>query len=285
MTASPKILQLQKDLLFMGFNPGPLDGSLGSRVKGACYDAAESLKVANPKAIDDAYITFIHEARGKLPVPPVPYPNEYYDLSHLASQGWKRKDRTWANIDTIVLHQTGAPMGSDPDRWLGLRAHYGITRNGIIYRVRKETDFGWHAQGLSHKGIGIEISGFFLGDENDKKTRPGGPPEWAVNSITPEQVDAVKQLVRYLVALVAHHGGKIKYILPHRVATDDRTFDPGSLTWQLVAIPLLAELGLSDGGPGWIYPGSSGEPIPGCWVPGDAARANIPLIGSRKKKG
>jgi N-acetyl-anhydromuramyl-L-alanine amidase AmpD len=161
-------------------------------------------------------------------------------------------------------------MGESPSRWLGLKAHYGVTYSGQIYRVHPEEELVWHAQQLSKTEIGIEISGFFCGIDGDLKTRPGGPKEWAIQSVTPEQVVAVKELVRYLVSLVASHGGKLAHLHAHRQSTDDRTPDPGSRVWQEIAMPLMAELGLSDGGPGWVV--GKGQPIPKEWDPRSNAK-------------
>lgn len=288
MTASPsEILKFQKNLIRMNCLPGVPDGAIGTKTTNAAKDAAAIMEV--PWVKGGSWELFMEQVEAwvaKLPVPAVPPPSDWYDLSAIAGlPTWIKGDRLWTDIDHFNIHQTGAPMGRDPERWLALRAHFGITTEGEIYQIRPLLKWGYDAQGLSRRGIGIEIAGFFCGEEGQMKTRPGGPKEWKVTSITPKQVEAAKALMRWLCALVAHHGGKIKGCYPHRVATDDRTFDPGSKAWQLVGVAICKELGLTDGGAGYIVKGSQGEPIPGIWDPSDPAKAKIPLINSRKALG
>lgn len=268
MGFDPQILQLQKDLIMLGYNPGVPDGIWGSNTRGALHEASLDLTGTDftgtvPQSLKDV----VHEGAAQkraLRVGPALPPN-YFDLSERSSSGWKKKDRAWSVITGVTLHQTGCPYPSNPERWLGLRAHYGVTYEGYIYRVRKETDFGWHAQGQSHNNVGIEIAGFFCGIEGDLGTRPGGPKEWAVQSVTDAQIAAVKELIRYLARLMEYNGTRLSYLHAHRQATDDRTPDPGSKVWQTIALPMIAELGLSDGGMGYVT--GKGQPIPEAWNP------------------
>jgi antitoxin (DNA-binding transcriptional repressor) of toxin-antitoxin stability system len=85
---------------------------------------------------------------------------------------------------------------------------------------------------------------------------------------TPELIEAARAAVRWIVAEVARHGGRISRLVAHRQSSDMRQSDPGSALWQAVALPLHAELGLDDGGPGYRI--GTGRPIPVDW---DASRA------------
>jgi hypothetical protein len=255
------IKQLQTDLHLLGYDPGAIDGLWGPSTRGACHDAKDDHptlpEVTSPPS--QAFIDAVH-ALVVVPAAPVALPPQCLDLSAQASTGWTKKARPWGDVRGITLHQTGCPMSEQPSRWLGLKAHYGVTYSGKIYRVRKETDFGWHAQGQSHHNVGIEIAGFFAGVEGDPKTRPNGPAEWGTQSVTEAQIQATSDLIDYLVALVAHNGGRIQTLDPHRCATDSRRPDPGSKVWQRIALPAQLKHRLTSG-----KVTGRGMPIPEAW--------------------
>lgn len=268
-----KILQLQKDLVTLGFDPGDLDGFWGSRTKGACHDLVEeaqlTLTVTSPPT--DTFIDYVHKmgeaARHPAPGQMTQPPADYHDISAQASAEPRKGPRPWAQVIGATLHQTGAPMGESPSRWYGLHAHYGVTYSGQLYRVHPEEQMIWHAQGQSHGNVGIEISGFFCGVEGDKATRPGGPPEWGIQSVTAAQIAAVKELLRYLKRLLQSHGSDLKLIQPHRLATDDRRPDPGSKVWQQIGMPMIEELKCSFGAVT-----GKGMPLPELW---DASQKGV----------
>ena len=133
--------------------------------------------------------------------------------------------------------------------YAALKAPFGITYSGKILQIHPVDVWGYDAQGLSKRGIGVEIAGLFCGIEGDMSTRPGAPASWKVQSVTTAQIAACKELARYLKRLLQSHGSDLREIHPHRCATDDRRPDPGSKAWKEIAIPLMAELGLTDGGP------------------------------------
>lgn len=276
--SDPTIKQIQYDLNTLGFGPLTEDGVLGPKTRAAMIDYAQGREGALERLRAEA-----ETKRVSVPQPPPGY-LDLVDRCTLTE--WRRCStcrknedeckhgggplpRSWASITGITLHQTGCPMSSKPERWLNLKAHYGVTYEGGLYRIHRETDFGWHAQGLSAHQIGIEIAGLFCGVEGDPSTRPGAPVSWGTHSITTAQIESTRALIRYLCSLAEHHGGKITDLNAHRQAApkDDpracRTPDPGSKTWQKVALPMMAELGLSDGGVGFTM--GRGEPIPDVW--------------------
>lgn len=257
--SDPKIKQLQQDLKTLGYDPGPIDGLLGDKTRTALIRYAGNGVGAGEVLADPSALHA--KAEAKRATQPA-LPPGYADFSDFCTNlGWRKKERAWSEIRGVTLHQTGCPMGESPSRWYDLKAHYGITYSGKIYRIHPETAMGWHAQGQSHANVGIEIAGFFAGIEGDASTRPGGQANWPIQSMTEAQGLAIKALVRYLAQLLEHHGSKLKEIEPHRTATNTRKPDPGSKVWG-VALELIKELGCSDG-----QVTGDGEPIPEAWDP------------------
>jgi hypothetical protein len=281
--SDPDIRQLQIDLLFLGHNPGTIDGLWGKKTDAAltAYCKARNIDVNLPALHDH-----VHDEAEAKRVLQVPLPPKYLDLSERCTlKSWRRcftckkkvckckggpSERPFTAIRGATLHQWGAPAVDAPERHLGLKAHYSITRSGHIYRIHPETSFGWHAQQLSIHQVGIEIVGLFCGVEGDASTRPGAPANWGTQSITPEQVEATKELLRYLKRLVEAHGGRFTELNAHRQAAPKdspkqrRRPDPGSKAWKEIAPSMMAELGLSDGGAGFTL--GKGEPLPDVWT-------------------
>jgi N-acetylmuramoyl-L-alanine amidase len=285
MKSDPIIAALQADLATLGYKPGPIDGLMGPKTRGALWAFAVDQSV---DPADPALAARARELAAALRPGAPPLPEGYLDLvDRCTLKAWRRcvlcregaakcahmggpLPRRWADIDTIVLHQWGAPAVDAPERHLSLKAHYSITRRGDIYRIHPETAFGWHAQGLSQGGIGVEFVGLFRGVKGDPKTRPGAPASWVTQNPTEAQLAAGLRLGRYLVAKVAHEGGRIRHVFAHRQgaprdsAKHARPACPGEEIWRGVALPLMAELGLDDGGPG--YTTGKGLPLPDAWT-------------------
>jgi peptidoglycan hydrolase-like protein with peptidoglycan-binding domain len=297
MPFDPKIEQLQEDLLELGIDPGPIDGRVGSKTRGAAHTAAQrnGLTDFTKTDIPDALIAQIHQL-AQIARHPLALPREYLDLSEDAAPGWRESYRPTKDITGVTLHQTGCPLTDIPDaeiahykatgeltlaktpslmRWakhnialpgkpakyVSLKTHLGVTYSGKKLQFHPFEVWGWSAQSFSYSTISIEIAGLFLGVEGDPKTRPAAPLSWKIQRITDAQVEAVKELIRYL----KYRFPTIHYLYMHRQATDDRDPDAGSEVCQKVSIPLQNELGLSDGGRGFVK--GKGHPIPGVWDP------------------
>ena len=111
----------------------------------------------------------------------------------------------------IVVHWTGSrsfrsawntfnPESISPLRWklwkagkVNVSAHFLVDRDGTIYQLMPETWMARHTIGLNQNAIGIENV---------------GAPSWP---LTPEQVEANAQLVRYLVKRYP----EIEYLIGH----------------------------------------------------------------------
>lgn len=175
--------------------------------------------------------------------------------------------RAWKKITGVCLHQTACDMGERPERYDTLGAHFAVLRSGRVVWVHKLERFVWHAQGWSAGTVGIEVNGLFEGVLGDPKTvwdDPSTKVHEVGQRVTAEQIVATRQLVRWICTLVAQKGGEIKALVAHRQSSKNRRNDPGSEIWKEVALPLHAELGLSDGGKGFV---KGGLPIPEAWDP------------------
>lgn len=191
-----------------------------------------------------------------------------------ASPSKSHGSRPWTDIDTVVLHQTGVWMTDTPKRFERLKAHMGVLRDNApgpefaailektgrtggaqpcIVLVHDLNDYLWHANGLNAQSVGIEVNGKYDGVHGGE--RPDPPERQMVNA---------RQSVRFVCDMVEAHGGQIRNILPHRVSSMTRRSDPGEAIWKGVGRWAQDELGLSDGGPGFV---AGGRPIPRDWDP------------------
>jgi hypothetical protein len=168
--------------------------------------------------------------------------------------------RTWAQIDTIVLHQTGVWMKDTPDRFDTVNAHVGILRDHEtpIVQIHDLIAYCYHANEANRFSIGFEINGCWPGliDHYKSDKHSGiGPTE--------HQIQYARKAIVWVMDEVEAHGGLIKHILPHRVSNDTRRADPGEHAWQALGIWAQQELGLTDKGPGYCI--GDGTPIPFEW--------------------
>jgi len=179
-----------------------------------------------------------------------------------------RSPRPWSQIRGVCFHQVGAAIAEHPERWDTLNAHIAMLRNGTLVLVNDPTMFIWHAQGLSESTIGIECNGNFLGVQSDPRTwwRAGGGPYHLVE----RQLEAAPVLFDWLLGEFSAHGASWERVHAHRQSAASRRADPGSEIWRRVALPWMAQLGLTgelagDGGEGWHL--GEGRGIPREWDP------------------
>jgi hypothetical protein len=205
--------------------------------------------------------------------PDAPEGVEFYDRRKYAAQAhgpkrdWKVKSRPWKRVTGTCLHQTACILGERVERYDNVGAHICITRGGKViwlHDFNREVAHGnlWNAQ-----TVGIEIDGLYAGIEGNLSTVWDDPStkhrEMPV-TLTPAAIEAAKQTIRWIHARVDLNGGNHRALVAHRQSSKSRQNDPGSAIWQEVALPLHAELGLSDGGPGFEI---GGRPIPEVWDP------------------
>jgi len=163
--------------------------------------------------------------------------------AHPALYSASRSPRPWSSITGVTLHQMACTPTDTAARMDTLNAHIAVLRSGVIVVANALVDFVWHAQGLSHATIGVEFSG--CGD------------------LTPQQVAASSVLLAYLRRRFEQEGAAWTRVHAHRQSAVSRAGDPGREIWQRVALPWMAELGATDGGPEWCT--GDGRPVPDDW--------------------
>lgn len=173
--------------------------------------------------------------------------------------------RPWKAITGICLHQTACLLGYRPERYDTLGAHLGVMRDGHVVHVHDFDRVVWHGNGWNAKTIGIEIDGLYEGLVGHPET-VWDDPSTAVRETGMEilraQVEATKDTIRWCASEVQRHGGEVRVLVAHRQSSKNRRNDPGEGLWKAVALPMMDELGLSDGGIGFQV---GGFPIPEAW--------------------
>jgi N-acetyl-anhydromuramyl-L-alanine amidase AmpD len=267
----PQVVKLQEALLALGYTlpRWGADGDLGDET----IDALQRALTDHGKKFDDDKNTvskteedFVHTLQKACAKPVIPI-TSFYDIRKQAGNEHFIRRRTWKEVTGITLHQTACVLGEKPERWANCGAHLGITRQGKVIWIHDFDIAVVHANGFNAQTVGIEMDGTYAGIEGNDRTfwRPPEAPNRKPQSPTPELVEAAKQTVRWIVDEVARHEGKVKVLVAHRQSSGTRQSDPGSALWQAVALPLHAELGLTDGGKGFTV--GKGMPIPEAWNP------------------
>lgn len=191
-----------------------------------------------------------------------------FDLREQASKKHDYGERTWADTYGITLHQTACILGERPERMLGVGAHVVLSRGGRRFWLHDLNRLIVHGNGWNTHCVGIEMDGLYAGVEGDLSTvwdDPSTPHRELPCTVTPELVRAAHDTIRWVCATVAMHGGKVISLVAHRQSSGSRRNDPGSALWQAVALPMMAELKLGDGGPGFKI--GAGYAIPESWDP------------------
>lgn len=234
---------------------------------------------ADPMVVSDAEIEFIDERIQALQADHgVAPPAQLIDRRQLASREKDYGPRAITQVRGVTLHQTACILSAskDPARCDNVGAHFVIMRPGGYYKdgdvlwLHDETRLVIHGHGWNNQCWGIEVDGLFAGVEGDPRTVWDDPDtsfkDQAV-SLTDAQRESCLQLIRWRYHEIRRMGGKMITICAHRQASKDRRNDPGSRVWKDIALPLKDELGLGDGGPGFVLPTGGGYPIPESWDP------------------
>jgi hypothetical protein len=216
----------------------------------------------------DALTRKVRDIFGPLPsgFPPALPGTEFHDRRKAAARSHDHGRRAWSKVTGICLHQTACLLGERPGRWDSVGAHVGITRGGRVLWLHDFDRVVWHGNGWNGGTVGIEIDGLYAGIEGDPSTvwnDPSTPHREQGMALTPEAIEATKQVIRWIDDVVTGHGGDVRALVAHRQASESRRNDPGSAIWQAVALPMHAELGMTDGE---VVLGG-GRLIPEAWDP------------------
>jgi hypothetical protein len=270
----PEVERLQQALIDLG---GDLprygvDGWLGTETLRALERLLEEHDRqfdTDADAVSDEELAFVFDlhasVKGSLqrPVPD----DRFFDMRSLAGTKHDYGERSWSKVTGVCLHQTACVLGEKPERWATVGAHVGITRAGKVIHLHDFNRLIVHGNGWNTQCVGIEMDGTYAGVEGDDRTfwRPASDPGRKAQSPTPELVDAATAAIRWIAAVIESHGGRVNAIVAHRQASKDRQSDPGSALWKAVALPLHAELKVTDGGVGFKL--GTGYAIPEAWDP------------------
>lgn len=195
------------------------------------------------------------------------YPKKvkFYDLTNDHPRSALKRVRSWKDIKSIVLHQTGIMLGNSKKRFTSLKAHIGIPVLKIptVYKVYPFTSVLWHANDFNSESIGIEINGSFEGIDGKINTAWKGGYKKRPHKVTRNQIVATRTAILSICKEVSLHGGDVNNIFAHRQSSKNRIADPGSKVWNEIGVWAQDYLGLSDGGEGFCVGG--GRAIPNAW--------------------
>jgi hypothetical protein len=233
------------------------------------WQRSHALEPIDGKAGPDtiASIEVYLEAKANPPAAPI---QGMYDRRKHAAQAhgeggqWKVTDRPIAKVTGICLHQTACNLGERVERYDTVGAHLCVTRAGKIIWLHDFDRLVMHGNGWNTATIGVEIDGLYAGVEGDPSTvwdDPSTSGREQGQALTPQTIEAMKSIVRWIKGELP----QVNALVAHRQSSSSRRNDPGSAIWKAIALPMHAELGLSDGGVGFKL--GNGIPIPEAWDP------------------
>jgi hypothetical protein len=164
----------------------------------------------------------------------------------------KRSKRT-APIDAVVLHQMSLSRGDDLLRYKKVTAHFVIAPNGAVAQLHPLSARLSASHGFNGRSVSIE----FAGNLQSVDGHWWRPDDYGRNYLTPAQVEAGRRLLKLLRTL------GVRFVFAHRQSYAERQNDPGPEIWSRVGEWAIAELAMSDGGPGYFI--DTGHPIPEEW--------------------
>jgi hypothetical protein len=225
----------------------------------------------------------ISEEQSRMLAPPAPPPPPsigppgvaFFDRRPNARQAhgpggqWAVTTRPIASVTGICLHQTAVVLGERIERWDSVGAHFGVTRSGRVIWMHDFDRNVAHGNGWNAGTVGIEIDGLYAGVEGDPSTvwdDPSTAHREQGQVLTQETITATLALCRWIKSEVERASGRtVNALVAHRQSSNSRRADPGEAIWKAVALPLHAELNMSDGGVGFRL--GDGRAIPEAWDP------------------
>lgn len=282
----PAVAEFQNKLLRLGCKlpRWGADGDLGNETFEALNDLFRMhgrVEDPDPHVVSDVELAFVDSLIKQLDSDHgVKPPARLIDRRKFAGRDKDYGPRPITSVRGVTLHQTACilSVSKDPARCDDVGAHYVIMRgaggyysDGDIIWLHDETRKIIHGNEWNTQCWGIEIDGLFAGIEGDPKTvwdNPKTPYKEKAVSLTDAQRESCLQLIEWRYYEIIRMGGKMITMSAHRQSSGTRRNDPGSKCWQEIALPLMAKLGLQDGGPGFVLAGKDGGyPIPVEWDP------------------
>lgn len=273
------VVDVQSALIELGYGlpRWGADGELGGETIAAfgrfmVDHVDKALATDTDGTLSDSELAYLFHIRDEVRGAALP-PSTMVDRRPFADRNQDRGPRAWNEVSGICLHQTACDMGEREGRYDTMGAHAGILRSGKSILLHDFNRIVWHGNRWNAQTIGIEFNGLYMGIEGRPETTwddPSTARHEVAQAITPAMVAGGMDFIRWAVAEVGRHGGRVRAIVAHRQASKARRNDPGSALWQAVALPLMDELGLTDGGFDFAV---GGYPIPEAW---DSKKAGIP---------
>jgi N-acetyl-anhydromuramyl-L-alanine amidase AmpD len=219
------------------------DGDLGGETLAALSELLKEPKIKDTGLID-------HQDQQRLLdlVPSsVPFPKGHVDNRKIVDAKERQHLRTPNAVYDVVWHQADVEMGEKARRFVNSSAHFFVTSAGQIFQLHDIEWLTFHAHALNETTIGIEIEGMFAGVEGD--TSNASWPQYhkvlgrKPQQLTEAQIEAAKELARYLKAYITSRGGSLRNYYAHRQGSNTRDRDPGQLIWKKIVQPSALETG------------------------------------------
>lgn len=161
----------------------------------------------------------------------------------------KRKNPA-RDLKGITLHQT-ATRGVGTKAWPKMTAHYGVQKDGRIYRIHPPEVYLYAANALNGRTVSIEVAGLF-GKQDLPKLQAIG----------------LQQAIKLAKTDAAKIGATLKFIYGHRQATKGKPFGPQRSIWQNGGV-WANDHGVLETEPDRTF--GTGRKIPQSWLIPDGA--------------
>ena len=180
-------------------------------------------------------------------------PSKLELVNFLAESPADKRSKRSKPVDAVVLHQMSFSRGDDLHRYKKVTAHFVIAPNGHVAQLHPLTARLSASHGFNDRSVAIEFAGNLVA-ANGRWWRP---EEFGRDHLTPAQIDAGRRLLK----LLSMQG--VRFVFAHRQSYFERQNDPGPEIWSQVGEWAIKQLGMSDGGPGYVV--GTGRPIPDEW--------------------
>lgn len=176
-----------------------------------------------------------------------------YNRGNVAGTLKRAKTRDPRDIRGIMLHQVGVADVGD-GAWRKMSYHWGVTKDGRVYRIHPAEIELFHGHGLNHTTVAISVEGNY-GDGDEMPAA---------------QSSALKAAISMARAEILQKGGEVESIFAHRQTSGDRGRDPAEDPWQDGALWAAATYGIKIH---QDFTHGSGSPIPDRWMEPDTGFA------------